>query len=75
MKIPTLLDVQLYCKGRNNGIDAQHFLDYYEQVGWKVGKLKKPMVSWEAAIRTWERNQPAKPKSLMERITDRSWAD
>jgi hypothetical protein len=33
---------------------AEKFFNYYESCGWKVGK--KPMVSWHAAIRTWELN-------------------
>lgn len=35
--------------------DAQAFLDYYEACGWVVGKARKPMVSWRAAVRTWRR--------------------
>ncbi len=75
MKIPTLLDVQLYCEGRKNGINAEAFIDYYSSVGWKVGKLKKPMVSWEAAIRTWERSRP-KPEqqTIQQKLLDRSWS-
>lgn len=49
---PTLLDVQNYCKERNNGINAERFLDYYEAKGWKVGS--SPMKDWKAAVRTWE---------------------
>jgi hypothetical protein len=30
---------------------AQRFVDYYESVGWKVGK--NPMKDWKAAVRTW----------------------
>ncbi len=33
---------------------AEKFWNYYESCGWKVGR--KPMVSWVAAIRTWELN-------------------
>jgi hypothetical protein len=32
---------------------ADKFWNYYESVGWKIGD-KKNMVSWTAAIRTWE---------------------
>lgn len=51
---PTLEEVQNYCKERNNNIDAQYFIDYYESNGWKVGK--NSMKDWRACIRTWERN-------------------
>lgn len=50
---PTLEEVQKYCKERNNKIDAEHFIDYYESIGWLVGK--NPMKDWKACIRTWER--------------------
>lgn len=51
---PTLEEVQSYCTERNNNIDAQYFIDYYESNGWRVGK--NPMKDWKAAVRTWERN-------------------
>ena len=51
---PKLEDVINYCNERNNGIDAQYFIDFYESKGWKVGNQK--MKDWQAAIRTWERN-------------------
>ena len=51
---PTLEEVQEYCYERNNGVDAQRFIDYYTSNGWQVGKNK--MKDWKAAVRTWERN-------------------
>lgn len=51
---PTLDEVKAYCAERKNNIDPQHFIDYYESNGWKVGK--NPMKDWKAAVRTWERN-------------------
>ena len=53
--IPTFEEVQAYCLERNNGIDAQHFIDHYNANGWKVGKVS--MVDWKAAVRTWERRR------------------
>lgn len=61
---PTIFDVEQYCIERNNNVDPQHFIDYYESNGWKVGK--NSMKDWKAAVRTWERNgynQSAKLKS------------
>ena len=58
---PELKEVEEYCKERQNGIDPQHFLDYYNSNGWKVGK--NPMKDWRAAIRTWERNGFNKKKT------------
>lgn len=42
-----------YCSTRNNGIDANYFIDFYNSKGWKVGKEK--MIDWQAAVRTWEK--------------------
>ena len=51
---PTLSEIKQYCIERNNNVDAQHFYDYYESNGWKVGK--NSMKNWQAAVRTWEKN-------------------
>lgn len=51
---PTVEEVRLYCEERNNSVDPERFVDYYESKGWLIGKTK--MKSWKAAVRTWERN-------------------
>ena len=51
---PTLSEIKAYCIERGNKVDAQHFYDYYESNGWKVGK--NSMKNWQAAVRTWEKN-------------------
>lgn len=51
---PTVEEVAVYCEERNNGIDAEQFVDHYESNGWRVGG-KAPMKNWQAAVRTWER--------------------
>lgn len=51
---PTLEEVSGYCKERNNHVDPQNFIDFYESKGWLVGKT--PMKNWQAAVRTWERH-------------------
>ena len=58
---PQLEDVKKYCHERNNGIDAEHFIDYYQARNWFAGKVK--MKDWQAAIRTWERNNQDTKKS------------
>lgn len=50
---PSVAEVAEYCKERQNGIDAQRFVDYYESRGWMLGKTR--MKDWRAAVRTWER--------------------
>lgn len=56
---PTLSEIKQYCIERGNKVDAQHFYDYYESNGWKVGK--NSMKNWQAAVRTWEKNNYNKP--------------
>ena len=57
-KKPTLTEVEEYCKERNNEVDPQKFIDFYESKGWLVGK--SPMKDWKACIRTWEQRTPVK---------------
>lgn len=55
---PSVDDVFEYCVERNNGIDAQAFVDHYEANGWMRGKNK--IKDWKACVRTWERNNGQK---------------
>ncbi len=52
---PTYEQVSSYCKERNNSVDANVFIDFYESKGWMVGKNK--MKDWKAAVRNWERSR------------------
>lgn len=52
---PTVEEVAEYCRERNNGINAQHFVDYYTQGNW-ILKNGRKMADWKAAVRTWEGN-------------------
>ena len=58
---PTLSEIKAYCIERKNNVNAEHFFDYYESNGWKVGK--NSMKDWKAAVRTWERSEYRKPNS------------
>lgn len=58
---PKLEEIEAYCRERKNSVDASRFLDYYEAVGWKVGK--QPMKDWKAAVRTWERRDASNASS------------
>ena len=51
---PTIEAVKAYCQERQNGVDADRFINYYTSNGWRVGKNK--MKDWKAAVRTWEKN-------------------
>ena len=48
---PTVEDVAAYCAERQNGINAQHFFDFYTANGWTQGK-GKPIKDWRASVRT-----------------------
>lgn len=53
---PTEEEVRLYCMKRNNSVNAEGFISFYESNGWKVGK--NPMKDWKAAVITWEKRNP-----------------
>ena len=58
---PTLEEVKNYCLERNNLVDPEGFINFYESKGWMVGKNK--MKDWKAAIRTWEKEAGFKSES------------
>lgn len=58
---PTVEEVRAYCQERNNGIDAEAFISFYESKGWMIGKNK--MKDWKAAVRTWERSRKEEKKN------------
>ena len=64
---PTVDEIRAYCAERKNNIDAQYFWDYYEARGWKAGG-RSAMKDWQAAVRTWEKNnfQTSPPKNGMD---------
>lgn len=67
---PTLSEIKQYCIERGNKVDAQHFFDYYESNGWKVGK--NSMKNWQAAVRTWERSEYRKPTTTKKTNTEQT---
>jgi DNA-binding transcriptional regulator YhcF (GntR family) len=67
-KKPTLEEVREYCEERDNNVDPEQFIDFYESKGWVVGK--SPMKDWKSAIRTWERNNRAPRKKSFEETLD-----
>ena len=72
---PTVDEVAAYCLERNNGIDAQHFIDYYQQQKWKLSN-GNPMADWKAAVRTWESRNRTRPSPKKAETQGRkSWAD
>lgn len=68
---PTLEEVKAYCIERNNGVDAERFMDYYTANGWKVGR--NPMKDWKATVRNWEKGEQSKSETVValpERVSD-----
>ena len=61
-KKPKKIEIKIYCIERQNNIDYEAFYDFYESKNWMVGKNK--MKDWKACIRTWERRDKKKPKSM-----------
>lgn len=53
---PSVLEVSEYCIERNNGLDAEAFVDYYTANGWVQGQ-GKPIKDWRACVRTWEKRK------------------
>lgn len=52
---PKVEDVAAYCRERNNNIDPEQFVSFYQSKNWMIGKNK--MVDFKAAVRTWERQE------------------
>lgn len=72
---PTLEEVTEYCKERNNGIDAQYFIDYYSARGWYL-KAGQKVKDWKACIRTWEqRNKTQIKKVVAQDFNQRDYSD
>jgi len=55
---PSVEEVKSYCQERNNEVDPEAFVSFYESKGWMIGKNK--MKDWKAAVRTWEKSRKAK---------------
>ena len=74
---PTVDEVRKYCLERNNNVDPDAFVDFYESKGWMVGKNK--MKSWKAAVRTWERTgdnkKPDKKKNAFGEFPQRQYGE
>lgn len=58
---PSVDDVAQFCRDRNNTVDAEAFVAFYESNGWKVGR--NPMRDWRQAVITWEKRQREERKA------------
>ena len=70
-KKPTIDEIKAYCRERNNSVDPEKFYNYYESIGWKIGK--NPMKNWKSAVITWEKsgyNTQKKPNINLDACED-----
>ena len=51
---PSLEEINNFILENNLKVNGEHFYDYYESNGWKVGK--NSMKDWKATLRNWNRN-------------------
>ncbi len=68
-KIPTVEEVETYCKERNNGIDPVYWWNYQNARGWEYKKGVK-IKNWKSAIITWERNNKSNTKPIQRPIQE-----
>ena len=52
---PTQEQIREYMLEQRMNDESERFYNYYEAVGWKVGR--NPMKNWKAAVITWKKNQ------------------
>lgn len=69
---PSVEEVRAYCQERGNGIDPEAFVDFYAARGWKYG-AGRPIVDWEAAVRTWEARRRAEQPATTETYRPRAY--
>lgn len=65
---PSVEEVAAYCREKGYTISPEHFIDFYQSVGWKVGN--KSMKDWKAAVRTWQSREPQRPKNNSDELDD-----
>ena len=68
---PSLSEVKAYCQERNNGINPEQFIDFYESKGWFVGKNK--MKDWKAAVRNWEQRRKEERGKKNDTVQNTEW--
>jgi hypothetical protein len=57
---PLITEIAYYIQQHSYNVDPDSFFDYYESIGWSVGRNKKPMKDWQACIRTWHKSNQEK---------------
>lgn len=79
---PTIEQIDAYIKEKKYHFTAEHFYNYYESKGWRVGN--SPMKNWKAACATWEcKRKSEKPTEqideqstgLPDGMTEEKWTE
>jgi hypothetical protein len=52
---PTVEEVRVYCRERNNAVDPERFVAHYSANGWVQSGGQK-IKDWKSAVITWEKN-------------------
>lgn len=53
---PSVEEVQTFINDNGFSVDAHRFVDYYNAVGWKIGR--SPMKDWKSTVKNWQRREP-----------------
>lgn len=69
--IPTLNDVENWCKARMSPVDPVEFYAYYEECGWRT-RDGEPINNWRQAEIKWELNTLKQIEKLREKVTSKS---
>ena len=59
-----VIDYMTKIKINDPHLEAEKWWDYFESVGWLVGRKKAPMKSWRACVRTWQRNNNGRQSQM-----------
>jgi len=60
-RTPTVEEIKEYCRENGYALDAEHFFEHYESVGWRVGN--SPIKDWRARVRIWVRKDAEQVKA------------
>lgn len=60
---PTIDEVKEYCHERNNHVDPEKFVTYYDSVGWYVGNKK--MKNWKSSVLLWEKGNTSEQSTTI----------
>lgn len=57
-KVPTLVEVESWCKARNSPVNPNRFYKYYDSLNWCL-QNGKPIDDWRGLLQVWEKRELA----------------